>query len=308
MQETVDVVAILCSDIHLSQNKPVARQDKDDWFLVMREHLDELGEIATEHEVPIIFAGDLFDHWKSAPELINFAMNRLPQMYTIPGQHDLPNHNYEEINRSAYRTLSQAGRIMDMIPTKSCSITSKGHHISVRAFPWGFLIKPADDPNADIKLAVVHAYIWREGYGFHGAPVDRNVTEYDKQLASYDAAVFGDNHIPFQYTTSTGCHVMNTGGFMRRRADDVKWNPGVGLLMSDGTIIRQELECAKLDVISREHITDERLINDGLKDFVTYLSETQKDSLDFEAAVKEYMTSHDVSQSVRTIITEAMGR
>jgi len=298
--ERESVVAVLCSDIHISQNAPVARIDEDTWFNTMANHLIQLSAISVLYEAPVIFAGDLFDKWKSSPELINFAMEFLPDpFYAIPGQHDLPNHSWEERERSAYWVLVKAGRIKHL---------GKGdpiNDICVYGFPWGEPITPPN-PSSRCTLAVVHDYIWTEGYGFTGAPTDKKVTAFDSQLAGYSAAVFGDNHIPFSCVTSTGCQVMNTGGFMRRTARDTLWDPGVGLLKSDGTIIRHDLGVAKDDVITRDHITPETPTPSGLEEFVFYLSGMQQDSLDFRLAVKTYLEANEVSAAARGILIEAL--
>jgi len=292
------VIAVLCSDIHLSQRAPVARVDEDTWFGTMAAHLAGLREIAAEYDVPVIFAGDLFDKWKSSPELINFAMEHLPSdFYAIPGQHDLPNHSWEDRERSAYWVLVKAGRIKHI--EKEII-----NGFRVIGFPWGSKIEPPQGRGP--FLAVVHDYIWTEGYGFTGAPTDKKVTAFDTQLDGYDAAVFGDNHIPFSCETSTGCQVMNTGGFMRRTARDTLWNPGVGLLMSDGTVVRRALEHATGDVITRDHITPETPTPSGLEEFVFYLSGMQQDSLDFRLAVKTYLETNTVSATARNILIEAM--
>ena len=84
-------IALLCSDIHLSLNSPICRGlDRERWFETMAHYLKKLKDIAKDHAVPIVCAGDVFDKWNSPPELINFALKHLPEMYAI-----LPNHNLQ---------------------------------------------------------------------------------------------------------------------------------------------------------------------------------------------------------------------
>ena len=47
--------------------------------------------------------------------LISFAIRELPSCYAIPGQHDLPNHSYTDIQRSAYWVLVEAGIIKKIV-------------------------------------------------------------------------------------------------------------------------------------------------------------------------------------------------
>ncbi|GAG04154.1 unnamed protein product, partial [marine sediment metagenome] len=150
------VLALLCSDLHLSHVPPAARSAESDWYAAMKRPLDEIRELARLHgkadglkQVKILCAGDVFDssgadrrRWNSPPELINFAIDALPEgMYCIPGQHDLPNHNYGEIKRSAYWTLAKAGKLHNLPPGKSMLLRLDGS-ATVTAFPWGYEIEP----------------------------------------------------------------------------------------------------------------------------------------------------------------------
>ena len=47
------VIAILCSDLHLSHVAPVARSAENNWYAAMARALQELRELAEEHDVPV---------------------------------------------------------------------------------------------------------------------------------------------------------------------------------------------------------------------------------------------------------------
>ena len=131
MRESNKVIAILCADIHLQHKAPVWRSAEDDWYEAMRRPLKEITDLGYTHNCPIIIAGDIFTKWNSCPELINFALTYLPSgAYCIPGQHDLPNHQIKDIEKSAYQTLIKAGKITDFKQT----------HLNIahiNAFPFG---------------------------------------------------------------------------------------------------------------------------------------------------------------------------
>ena len=111
------VVAIACSDIHLTLTPPAARAKEPDWFAAMLRPLNELRHLAKIHEVPIICGGDVFDTWRVPNELVNWAIQHLPEMYSIPGQHDLPFHQIDDIDKSAYRTLEWVG-VLKQLPSE----------------------------------------------------------------------------------------------------------------------------------------------------------------------------------------------
>ncbi len=80
------VLAILCSDLHLSLKHPLIRIKEPDWMQAQKRVLLQITAIATKYQAPVVFAGDLFDRWDSPAELITFALSYLPDpFYAIPG-------------------------------------------------------------------------------------------------------------------------------------------------------------------------------------------------------------------------------
>lgn len=249
----IEPIAVLVSDLHLSHTHPKAREG--DWYAAMRNHLRELRAAMVDYSdapLPLIVAGDVFDTWSVPPEIISFAIRELPKCWAIPGQHDLPNHSYDDIMRSGYWSLVEAGIITNLKPGTPTKISSR---LSAVGVPWGFEIPnnpKRTNPDA-ILLAVVHAYIWdRQRNSYDGAPQDKSIGQYVGSLSRYDAAVFGDNHKGFlaknqgEWGTDTLRTILNSGGFMRRKSDDA-WTPKISWLYSDGSIKRSAIEAAADD-------------------------------------------------------------
>jgi hypothetical protein len=124
---------------------PVWRSAEEDWLEAQRRPLKEVRELQNEHQCVVICAGDIFDRnrkisdgWDAPAELINFALEELPDgMYAIPGQHDLPNHQYIDIGRSAYWTLVKIGKIKNIAPGH---FTNIGPYLQLFGFPPGYSI------------------------------------------------------------------------------------------------------------------------------------------------------------------------
>lgn len=300
-----DVIAVLCSDLHLSHTKPPCRAE-DDWYAVMARYLRQLKGVAEKHDVPIICAGDVFDKWLSPPELINFAIAHLPIMYAIPGQHDLPNHNYQEIERSAYWTLVRTGNLKPLIPGTTL-LPHDSPQLAISAFPWGFDIGPTKDPEPTkhVQLAVVHKYIWIKGKSYPDAPATQRLRAYEEQLTGYDAAVFGDNHLSF-LTTCGECNVLNNGGFIRRKSDEIEYEPSIGLLYSDGKIEQCFLNTAKDKFVTKSEVLAAERTEGRFDDFIRELG-TKRDSLDYVAFVKRYLGANETSDDVTKILLESIG-
>lgn len=299
-------VAVLCSDLHLSLYAPVARSAEPDWLAAQKRQLTQLSRTANKLAVPILCAGDIFHHWKAQPELINFALLNLPAMYAVPGQHDLPLHNFDDIQKSAFGTLLIAEKIKLLQPAMPTYI--KGAR--VWGFPWGFPINPpdADASSSALNVAVVHAYIWQHKSGFIGAkPID-HVDEWSRKMGGYDIALFGDNHKPFIRFPSAGsnsCLIFNHGAFQRRASDEFDHTPALGILMSDGTVKLEKLDCSKDLFIDRN---DPKFEEDSQFTMDAFLKELETlgedDQLSFEQALHHYLKTHEVTPGAEKIILE----
>lgn len=311
----IEPLAILCSDIHLSHKCPIARTAEDDWYEAMNRVLEELS-ILSDGYIPIICAGDIFDRWNAPAELINFALEHLPdRMYTIPGQHDLPNHNMEEIERSAYWTLVKAGKIQEL---KYWDVFCSLDGIEIYPFPWGKPIIPHSAVPRNtmfqekyqsiipIKLAVIHSYIWKDGFGYPGADKEKRVGKYRKNLQGYDAAVFGDNHKGFKIELPEGLTILNSGTLIRRKIDEIAYEPQVGILFSDGSIKIHKLDVS-LDKFSDSHMAKTTELEDiDTTELIKELESLGIDSLEFNSFIEKEMDRRSTTTEVRKVILESL--
>lgn len=286
-------IAVVTSDIHLSHLSPVCRAERGNaWYEVMDNYLEQLCRISEEYSpdvspLPVIIAGDIFDKWNSPAELINFAMKRLPaKCYAIPGQHDLPGHNLEDIKKSAYWTLVESGSLINMehrIPTII------DQNLIAWPFPWECMITPLNPEQKTpgyVHLAVVHKFIWSKGYGYAGVGKDCMSSVLKKAIfRGYDAVVAGDNHKGFTDATSKGPTLFNCGGFIRRAVNQMHYKPSVGLLCRNGDFNRVYLDSSRDKIIAslEEEDDSQKLDMEGIIDL---LNETQHTGLDFRTAVR----------------------
>lgn len=301
------IIGILCSDIHLSENPPAARSVEKSWLDVARRQLEQVADLSKQYKAPIIIAGDLYDKWNPSPSLINFAIENLPpNVYAIPGQHDLRFHRYKDIDCSAYWTLVKAKAITHLEPGEHP--TRIGDKLAIWAFPWEHEIFPCPWPKADdlVKLAVVHQYIWSsKANSYPGAPKENKLTDsFYKRLKGYDAAAFGDNHKGFiSYTGQT--RVINCGTFFRRKSDEIDYKPMVGLLKEDGFIERYYLDVSKDKFCDADPAIEKESLGDEL---IEELRKMADGTLDFVEALQRYMDKEETDQSVKDIILEAIER
>lgn len=309
-KEDDEPIAVLGSDLHLTNKVPVARAE-DNWLTVLEGYLDQVSTLCRNlGEVPFLVAGDVFDKPTVPPEVVNFAIDSLPKRtWTIPGQHDLEYHSYEDIAKTSYWTLVKSGKVKHIIRGQAHLFredVNENRHWYVVGWPWGSEPRPMNQVKGrtDKYLALVHAYCWAKNLGYKNAPMEGLSKKWARKLKGYTAAAFGDNHHSFQIQHSE-VNLLNCGCFVRRRSDEKKYKPSVGVLYTSGKI-----EQVPLHTAGDKWCTPEQLENkaDDLSQFEELVSELNTlgaDSLDFMEALKAGMSAKQVGRAVGNIIRQA---
>jgi DNA repair exonuclease SbcCD nuclease subunit len=279
----------------------------------MKKPLDELRDLraANEH-CPILCAGDIFHRWNSSPELINFAIDNMPGgVFCIPGQHDLPLHNYKDIEKSAYKTLALSRATHDRNTSQELIHFYDEHNtIVVDFFPFGFKIKPLKERESNaIHVAVVHEYKWIAGHNYTSAPTENLLRLKSKNIKNnrhfgYDVIVYGDNHKGF-LTQIGKTTIFNCGSLMRRNSDQAKYQTQVGLLYSDGSVEPHYLKMRnEKHILAISKNAHEDSLN--MKEFIEELEKLGDTDLDFNDAMNNYLKKNKIKMPIANIILKAM--
>jgi hypothetical protein len=257
----------------------------------------------------IVYSGDIFDTWKSSPELINFAIRHLPQGYAIPGQHDLPLHNYQDINKSAYWTLVEAGVLWNLKPGHP--VEAKGWQgVRLYGFPWGHKVTPcaSSKKKAELYIAVIHAYCYAgPATTYPGANPEASVFHWSNKLYGYTVALFGDNHRGFLIQRKTApdeCTIHNGGTFMRRKWDERDETPSLGLVYADGTMKRYALECNDQWTDTLRDVPEEN--HKGIEEFMEFLGRVKDQDLNFKESVNRFLDRKKITGELRRLILSSL--
>ncbi len=312
-------VAVLVSDIHMSDKAPIARKDPN-WLDTTKHHLAQLAEF----DLPIFCAGDIFHKWNSSAELINFALTYMPKMWAIPGQHDLPYHSHDQVHKSAYWTMVMAGKVNPVPNGTFIHVPSKGTDLFVYGAAWGvpideFHIQKAWDrftkartvPKNGLRLAMIHKYIWKDGHSFPGAAEEDNVQSkaLEKTWKEFDVALIGDNHSPFTYSAAgykDNCRIWNNGSFMQRNKGD---KPGrYGILMSDGRVVTQYMNPHEAEVFDPSVSEPATPLPFTADNVIERISQMVHDTDSWKSIVNFWMQSNPkIKSDVKKIIQELVG-
>lgn len=261
----------------------------------MDNYLGQVNDLKRIYHCPVMVAGDIFHRSNSPPELINFAMRRLRDWFTIPGQHDLPFHSMTDIKKSAYWTLVQGGIIYDLTAYTSHSVGN----LTVYPFGWSKEVLPTPDLTETIRVALIHKYVWRQDACYPNAPEDSHITAMRRKLEGYRIAIFGDNHKGFLSEQEDGCTICNCGSFILRNSDEYDYRPCVSLIYSDGTVKRKPLDTSK----DFSLLVTEKQPEMNAEEFIQLLQEMNTEDLfDFRETLINVISNNQIKKNVRKII------
>ncbi len=301
-KSTSQIVALAVADIHLTHAAPTFRSAEPNWYAAMARPMRELRKLQELHQVPILCAGDVFDRWDSRPELINWAIKNVPHMYSIPGQHDLPQHRLDDISKSAYWTLCEAGVLSNLSAGEPWKMKKD---VWIWPFPWGHEPEIGDSEEGVLNIALVHQYVWIKGSSYPGAPADQRVS-LKRKLTAFDVAVFGDNHQGFLTRIGTKTTVFNCGTFFRRKADEAGYRPQVGLIYRDGFVLPHPLTCVDMDLTKDLSDVSPQELRQDFRHFIEKLGSLSKTSLDFRSTINQFIDDNRVESGVRDVLSEVM--
>jgi len=279
---------ILCSDMHLREDTPscfIGDFQKEQW-----DSLDFISVLQQKYNIPVIHAGDFTHHWKSSPWLLSKIIEHLPKkFFSCIGQHDIPQHSLELIDKSGIYTLHKA----DIL-----TITNGCH--------WGQ--NPNDIeyciPDSDFdKVLVWHhtTYLQKPFPGATGGMAEGILRKYPQ----FDLIVTGDIHQSFTIEYQ-GRRLVNPGNLTRQSADQIDFKPCVWLWFSEDNSVQQVFLPIQANAITREHIDIKEQRNERIDAFVEELQSDWESNMSFEDNLKRFQETNDIEPDVMYLIFNAI--
>jgi len=282
---------ILTSDWHLREDTPTCFTG--DFQLEQWEAVQTIYDLQAKYNCPILHAGDLFHHWKPSPWLLSKTIFFLPkQFYTIYGQHDLPQHNWELRDKSGIHTLEKAGSLRVL----------KGCHYGQQ--PDMDYYAEAEITGFTKRILVWHHMAYNVTPPYPGAP-EGNAVGILRKYPQYDLIVTGDNHESFTVTLD-GRRLVNPGNITRQSAKQIDFKPRVFLWYAeDNSVIPVYLPIAE-DAISREHIDIKQEKEERLEAFMSHVSNDYEVEVSFENNLKAFFNTNDEEKDVEELVYKAI--
>ena len=302
------------ADVHFSLNPPIFRSKEENWLKAQTQAINQVISICNHYKCPLVIAGDLFHKWDEKPEAISQLMEILHsqfryKVFTIAGNHDVPNHSLSLIKKTAYYVLQSSGVIIDLwddyIAGHARFEDTTGWICG--SFPIGKSFRVPEyktKPSNKKHIAIIHDYCWIDGMGFPGAPKDKYYKEYLKRNNNYyDVLCFGDNHKGF-IIHDDKTKLVNCGGLTIRNSDERKRKPFMVLVNQSGKIHKQELDTST-DIYDEELIQDaknygvDENMASQILDAASKLGET---FTDFRQVVQSLVKTNAVKDAIKDVI------
>jgi DNA repair exonuclease SbcCD nuclease subunit len=215
--------ALHIADYHWRDSQPLCRGD--DFITALINTTDFIHEICERYDIPLIIAGDVFDHWKPSPSLLRMAIEHMPTFIAIPGQHDLPQHNLRLHEQSGLSVLEAACVAIVLEIFLPETIWPKQSDWVIVGFPYG------SEPSQILgsryqqrrKICMIHQLVSGGTSPFPNAKA-ASVRSLLRKLPDYDLILSGDNHQRFTFEYNNR-RVVNPGSVFRTKADQIDHKP-----------------------------------------------------------------------------------
>lgn len=295
---------LLLSDVHSRISRPICRTD--DYKIAQHNKMQFIADIANKYSCPLIIAGDvgnksewnnsLLSYWILWSQLVN------NEIYLIPGQHDLPNHELKQWIKSGLKVLDVSNSANILI-NNSKAIKVNGKWINIVPCPYGTKIPKQKFPmekNFYRTILVIHKMIIKDKPLWPGQ-LARTGKYFLKHYPIYDIIISGDNHQPFveQYHNRI---LVNCGSIMRMTADQKNHKPRVYLYYVDKNIVIPVFLPIEKGVINKEYITRKKKQEKRLKIYAKHIKKQYEIGIVFKKNILEHLDSNKIKKGIRKVV------
>jgi len=285
--------AILTSDWHLREvtDTPICRTD--DFQVAQWEKVDFVSALQKKHDCPVLFGGDLFEHWKPSPWLLSKTMEHLPDQFkAIYGNHCLPQHSISLQDKSGVFALRTA-LALEILP---------GTH-------WGHLPKEESLEIKGKKILVYHVMTYQGKKPWPGC-TDPMGAKLLRQYPEYDLILTGHNHKAFiehyghkgsRYTT-----IVNPGSLMRQEAGQIDFRPRVYLYYADTNSVEPVYLPIEQGVVTRGHIEEQEERDGRIDSFISKLETDWEAGVVFQDNLEQFFQTNKIENEVKEIVQKSL--
>lgn len=292
---------ICTADWHIRATRPRCRIDND-WQETQRMVLAKVMKVAIDKKSPVLVVGDIFhlnsDTSFECIQLVQQMADKLGGLYILAGNHDLPYHSSENLDKSAIGVLLNSNNvhlIKDYL-TKWNLEQEYPYIISAGNFD------EEDDERAEIVFKHVLTIPSEDKPDFVDCETPESLLE---KFPNAKWIFTGDYHHNFHYEKN-GRHVVNSGCLLRQASDMKNYQCGVYFVDTDENIVEFIPIIDNEDLIDDSYILQENERNERIESFVDKLKKTKGVSLDFIDNVQNEMKHNKFETELVQVVDELL--
>ncbi len=292
---------ILTADLHLTADTPVSRTD--DYIEAQKQKLLFLKELSAKNRnCPILCAGDVFDYWKASPWLCSWAHRFLPEnLITIPGNHDLPMHSFQQYEKSSLHLIETVGGRIKVLKGVRDYYDIQGHqNFHIIGIPFGEPVEAHALENS-INILLLHELVWpgrKPAWATNSFSSQELLDQYGKE---FDLIVTGDNHQNFT-DRKKDCLLVNPGSMMRRTADQADFKPQCYLYYAEDNSVKPIPFPINENVHNREHLDKKKERDERIAAFIEQVKKDWDQGLSFRENLQTFFKENQTPRKVREVI------
>lgn len=292
---------IISADWHIRATRPRCRVDND-WLETQRMALAKVMKVAIDKKSPVLVVGDIFhsnsDTSFECIQLVQQMADKLGGLYILAGNHDLPYHSSENLDKSAIGVLLNSNNvhlIKDYL-TKWNLEQEYPYIISAGNFD------EKDDERAEIVFKHVLTILSEDKPDFVNCETPESLLE---KFPDAKWIFTGDYHHNFHYEKN-GRHVVNSGCLLRQASDMKNYQCGVYFVDTDENVVEFIPIIDNEDLIDDSYILQENERNERIESFVDKLKKTKGVSLDFIDNVQNEMKRNKFETELVQVVDELL--
>ena len=290
---------IVTADWHLKATMPRCRKDEN-WIDTQRKILNQVVSISKEKQVPVFVVGDIFDsNSDTSFEVISLVQNIAHELadgfFILAGNHDLPYHSSENINKSAVGILLKSDYIHPIKHITKFEKDSWDYSFSASNFD--------EEDDHDAQIVFKHTLTLPEKNPLFESETPETLVE---KFPKAKWIFIGDYHKAFDVKVN-GCHVVNPGCLIREKSDFKDYQCGVYYVDTEEEIVEF------IPIIDDEELVDDSYIikNDErgnrIEEFGNKLKDVEGISLDFLDNVEKAIVQNKIDDELKDTIHELIG-
>jgi DNA repair exonuclease SbcCD nuclease subunit len=300
------VAYVITSDWHLRSTRPRCRLDEC-WIETQRMALAHVASYAGQYKADVIVIGDIFH---STNETTNEVIGLVQEfalllketdckLYILAGNHDLPQHNLDNIYRSAFQILLNSKNIFHLDQLK---LNYGKYLMKVSAADFG-----AEDV-LDAEIVFKHVLCFPEN---EKIPPSDKIVRPSELFAQFNNAKYiftGDYHRQFVFNKGGVKKLLNPGCLLKQAADMIDYNPSVFLIDFKNGELSYKI-CPIPDnekLVTDEYLETEKERNSRIEAFIERIKENEQVTFDFIENVRNSVRNNKFDADLENVIFALM--